>query len=793
MLWAGIGKAIGRWLNEAPRGRRVRHCMGRLAVGAMVTALGAMPVSASEGGIAAAAVQAAQAQQRFTFDIAPQSLSAALSAFIRTTGWQIGYSEAVVTGLRSNSVRGTYEPGDALRLLLAGTGMIYHITNGDTVALEKVSSGGENVMQLEPITVTGERTRRSMQDTASSVAVFDAATLSHQSGITTSNEVLGQVPNVVPSETSNFAPAVRGLDGTGPAQGANAFFAGVRPRLNLQVDGRPASYNEVIFGDVPLWDVDQIEVFRGPQSTLQGRNAIAGAVVVKTKDPTYDWERAGRVVGGNDENREYAAMVSGPILEDQIAFRMTFDYKKSQSFIDFASYAEVDDPGEFESTGLRAKLLLEPKGLEGFKSLLTVNYLDYLGPQAESVSRPFDELQPSSANMPTFNPRSLSAVMETSYKINSHYTMESTLSGADLRVQRRAPAGQGNVSISGYEMRGEPRLRFALLDGKLNGFGGLHFFKTHQDEFIDIQNSTYDDSTTTMSAFGEATLTAFDDFDFLVGGRLEREHRRRVGGTAPLFDIDFDETYDVFLPKVGVAWHATNAVTVGTVVSRGFNGGGAGVSFDSPFVAYTYDPEYVWNYEAYARADLLDHRLSLTGNVFFADYKDLQLPYNLSATSTVIRNAKRAITYGAEVGAKWLPPLQGLQLTGDIGLLKTEITDYNSSGVEGNDLPRAPAFTANVGALYQHQSGFEIGSDVKFSESYYSDVDNTPRGKIDPYWVWNAQAAYAYENVRIFAFVRNILDNNDVTLLSFIASDPSGDAALVVHPRTWGAGVQITF
>src|SRR5690606_8213389 len=163
--------------------------------------------------------------------------------------------------LHSRGVVGAYPPEQALGALLAGTGVIYHITKGDTVALERVA-GSPGAMTLDPITVTGERFQRSIQDTSSSVAVFDAQTLEKRPDLGSSNQVLEHVPNVVTSETSNFAPAVRGVDGTGPAQGADAFFAGTRPRLNMQVDGRPLSYNEAIFGDVPLWDVDQVEVFR---------------------------------------------------------------------------------------------------------------------------------------------------------------------------------------------------------------------------------------------------------------------------------------------------------------------------------------------------------------------------------------------------------------------------------------------------------------------------------------------------------------------------------------------------
>ena len=304
---------------------------------------------------------------------------------------------------------------------------------------------------LPEMTVTGEKSERSLMQTAPSVRVFGERELADQTGIIGTNELLNGVANVTSTGTGNLAPAVRGVDGTGPAQGADAFFAGTRPRLNMQVDGRPLSYNEAIFGDVPLWDVEQVEVFRGPQSTMQGRNAIAGAVVVKTKDPTYDWETSAQFVGGNYDSRQYAAMVSGPILEDQLAFRLAVDRQSSVSFLDFQSYPEVADPGDFEATTIRGKLLFEPKGLDGFKNLLTVSYLDYTAPQTETIGRPFGDMEPPAVaiDMPTFNPRSLTGTMDTTWKFSQDYTLENTFSLTDVRVQRRAPIGEGNAIIDG--------------------------------------------------------------------------------------------------------------------------------------------------------------------------------------------------------------------------------------------------------------------------------------------------------------------------------------------------------
>lgn len=726
-----------------------------------------------------------------SFNIPAQPLAAALEAFARASGWQVDYPATVTQGKTSTAVQGQFAPQEALSRLLGNTGLSYRQTGANAVVLAEVVQGGSGAVTLDALTVMGEKTDRALQDTATSVAVFDEKALQQRPGLTSTNDVLARVPNVVSLDSDSAAPTIRGINGTGPAVGGDAFIAGIRPRLNMLVDGRPASFNELVYGDTSLWDVEQVEVLRGPQSTMQGRNAIAGAIVVKTKDPTWDWQGGGRLMAGNDEQRQGAAFVSGPLIEDQLAFRLAVDRQTSETFIKGNEpYPGVSNPDEFESTVLRGKLLIEPRQLDGFSTLLTVNYTKTLQPQAELVRWPEAGLQSGFPNEATmFEPRSLSGIADTTWILNDALTLENTFSYTDLAVRRFAPPGSGNVEIDGYQLLEEPRLRFTGLDGRLRGLGGLHGFHASQDESIDIAGTTlFKDNTTTYATFGEATYEVVSSVDLTLGGRLERENRRRRG--VGVFQVDFDETYEVFLPKFGAAWHVTPQWTVGSVVSRGYNAGGAGVTFTPPFPLYTYEPEYVWNYEAYTRASLMGGRLELTGNIFFADYKDMQLPFVLGPGSTVIRNADAAVTYGSEIGARYLAA-KGLTLFGSLGLLKTEITEYAGSGLEGNELANAPALTLDVGFSYEHESGFDIGADMRYSEAYYSDAVNTPRGKVDPYWVANAQAGYRFGSARVFGFVNNLFDSRDE--LQVLTSAFAPDTASILRPRTFGIGVDVTF
>ena len=307
---------------------------------------------------------------------------------------------------------------------------------------------------------------------------------------------------------------------------------------------------------------------------------------------------------------------------------------------------------------------------------------------------------------------------------------------------------------------------------------------------ISSKAGRFEDRTRNQALFGEGTYEVSDRFDVTLGARYERETRRREGSLF-IFDIDLDETYKVFLPKLVLSWHLSPRITLGTVAGRGYNGGSAGFSFEPPFAAYTFDPEYVWNYEAFYRATLADGGLTLNGNLFYSDYTDIQLPFELGPFSTVIRNAEQAVTYGAELAVTWKAKA-GLELTAGVGLLKSEIRQYPGSGWEGNELPRSPSLSADLGASWEHASGFELSLDSHYSGSYYSVITNDPRTRTDPYWTLDTQAAYRFGHGRVFAFLNNVFDSGDA--LFIYPADAFGPAhAQILKPRSYGVGVQLEF
>lgn len=661
-----------------------------------------------------------------------------------------------------------------------------------TQAAETSAGPSQTSVTLEEFVVTAERLGRSLMETSTSVIVLDEAALERRAADAGVKDIVASMPNVSSTGRSSFAPTVRGIDGTGPSTGADAFFAGTRPRLGVQIDGRPASYNEVVFGDFGVWDVQQVEILRGPQSALQGRNSLAGTIAIKTADPSYDFQAKLRAMVGNLDTRQYSAALSGPIVDEQVGFRVAADRRTSESFLDYSPFPGVANPGAFEANTYRAKLLIEPRAFDDFSALITVNHSDFTGAQSEAVQEPFDQhINRFNTTSSVFEPSATSGIADLRWRVSDAIGVQTLVSYTEIDIKRRARPGGGNATIDGRELVAEPSLRFGMDGSRVKGLVGAYFFDASQEEFIDLfGGGTFDDSTRTTAVFGEATYAFSDTFDVTLGARYEEEHRERNGAIS-IFNIDLDETYQTFLPKLVLTWHVSDAVTAGVLAARGYNGGSAGFTYRAPVLAYTFEPEYVWNYELFTRASLADGRLMLAANVFYSDYEDMQLPFYLSSVSIVVRNAEKVSTYGAELTATWVP-LPELRIYAGLGTIGSDIKKFPNSGVQGNELPRAADVSANFGLHYAHRSGVELNFDGQYSGEYYSTVVNNPLEKVDPYWMANAQLAYSLGSAKIYAYARNLFDAGDPLIIT--QADAFGPTyAQIIPPRTYGLGVQLSF
>ncbi|MEP2652478.1 MAG: TonB-dependent receptor [Paraglaciecola sp.] len=248
---------------------------------------------------------------------------------------------------------------------------IKRLTLGINAALLAVSCNAlaDEPVKLEKIIVTGQKIDRTLKETPNSVVVVTTAQLEKQNAQNITDVFMGMA-NVTGELGQGFN--IRGIDAFNVSGGGNSYL------MTMYLDGAPLPYRVANSGAVPVWDLSQVEVFRGPQSTLQGRNALAGAVHLRTQDPSYDWQGKAKLTLGNLGQKEYAFAGGGALIDDMLAFRVSIEDKTLDGDID--NITRNEESNYEESSTIRGKLLFQPT--DDITALLTLtNTESELGPQ----------------------------------------------------------------------------------------------------------------------------------------------------------------------------------------------------------------------------------------------------------------------------------------------------------------------------------------------------------------------------------------------------------------------------
>lgn len=305
-------------------------------------------------------------------DISEQPLADAITEFSLQTATQIIASSELIEKIHSSPVSGQFMPETALVKLLEGTGLIAKRTGEHSFILVKNEGNKQQtkeqppVVKLKKVVVLGEKYERTVFDTVSSVGVvttdeFDNTIIADLS------DVYSRIANVT-STNGEGGFNIRGINSSSVAGGG----LGSGSLASLYIDGAVLPGFAVRVGPQEIWDIEQVEVFRGPQSTAQGRNALAGAIAVKSKDPTFDWEATGRFSYGAFDTYAASAAFGGPIIDDLLAFRVAIDHQSTDGYVENITLND-DNYNDNENFMVRGKLLFEPKMLPNLSALLTVS------------------------------------------------------------------------------------------------------------------------------------------------------------------------------------------------------------------------------------------------------------------------------------------------------------------------------------------------------------------------------------------------------------------------------------
>ena len=660
------------------------------------------------------------------------------------------------------------------------------------LASQAADAPAEN-SQPGDIVVTGERIPRTLRETASSVAVVTADQIAEMAAADRIDEILAFIPNVQLG-SGGEGPTIRGQDTTGAMRDLPAFLGGNRPRTTLIVDGRAVSFNEFVFGVAPLWDVERVEVFRTPQTTTQGRNSIAGAIFVYSNDPVFEWQGAARAIVGELRTRQLSGSLTGPILPDELAIRVSGDWRRKRPAADVKDNIRGADFEKDKFHSLRGKLLFEPKAIAGASVVLTYSHSESLAPAAVGLLKPYEERHNPNGGAGVFGTNVDSLTASVDYQPSSNFASRTILSRGDAKVQRFAPPGVGETMThiddwsaeTVVDWKYQPALRLS---------GGASYMESSLDQRIDLSVlagiGLFDDKQHSIGLFGEANWQVADRLQLTAGVRFQQDEQHRKGtlGEVPL---DYHRTFDAWLPKLSISYEFNDDLLAGVLVQKAYNPGGATLRFDTG-EPDEFEAERLWNYELFARASVgpgLDVRL----NVFRAEIRDAQRfrpiriipPSGVVVTFADMFNVDKAHSQGAEFELNWRATRR-LTARGAIGLLDTEIVDSGGAPdpIDSNEFQRSPHFSGSLALDWRPIDSVRLSTQLRHNSGFNTDDANTR--EIEGKTVVNARLSWEISRMTLFAYARNLFDKFYLTDIWSPTSATAGD------PREVGVGIEASF
>lgn len=688
---------------------------------------------------------------------------------------------------------------------------------------------------LQEVVVTAERREASLQSVPIAITAFSGEQLSG-SGLQTTQDLQMRTPGLV--FTTNAAlgqPYIRSI-------GTDIINVGTDPSVAVHVDGLYQTRATASMQD--LFDIERVEVVKGPQGTLYGRNATGGAINIITNEPTNELKTDIDLLVGNYSKVRARGMINLPVAGERVAFRASAFMAKRDGFTeDVQRNQDMDDE---DASAVRAKLRME----------LTEDLRLTLGAD-HRIERSTRNLAPKvNPNLPSPARDLFGAVISPEprtvrYNNDLFTNLDHTTVDAHLEWQL------GDVifkSISGYtDARNDVELdidatevdftwdtenegvsafsqEFQLASTSDTDFewivGAFYLHERAKQQFhvfftplgADIDYPVVN-RVDAYALFGQGSYKATEKLRLTAGLRYSREKKDAVfrsvvtdpfgaltgapGGGVFVSQSAPTDTWKAWTPKFGVDYFLNPDVMLYVSATRGFKSGG----FNLLGAGERFEPEFIWNYEAGFKSTLLERRLRLNVAAFYYDYADLQVNRFNPATggaSTTVTNAASAEVKGIEAEMQALLA-KGLELDLGLALLDSKYKDFLSANpdaanpfvdqdLSGNTLPRSPKVSLSAGLQYAYSAAgrgtITLRGEGRHQSHIWFDQFNSENVEEDSYTLVNGFVTYETDDDRwrIQVYGRNLTDR--LYRQSVIrATSLIGTLDFWGQPRTYGIEV----
>ncbi len=617
---------------------------------------------------------------------------------------------------------------------------------------------------IEDIVVTAQRRSERVQDIPVAISAFGGEAIA-RAGIASLENIAPRVPSFYFGSFGAARPQlyIRGI-------GTRSFDPGSESSVGVFADDVYLGRSSGSFG--AMKDIDRVEVLRGPQGTLYGRNTIGGAINVISKAPTD--ELTGNFEGGLSTFKGYNLFgaVGGPIAGEKLMFRVSAWREERQGYV--TNTATGNKFQGIDNNGARARLTIAPT--EGLKIDLTAEFMDdgnkaafggfNQGTFGNAASIFFrgsgtpvlsSDLRRGALSSDPFLDRNVKSFIGRMEYDAGAVTLTSISALRKLKISDGRDLEGSSLDILDQSSRESSKqftqeFRIASnADGALSAggkvdwiLGGFYYRDTSDrvDSFrvginsavraaagtpaTDVALSDY--KIESYAIFGQATVHLSDAFDLTLGGRYSHDSKRAVqSGTttdgAPIIAAAFTTTnratYNSFDPRIVLAYKISPDANVYASFSTGFKSGGFQyVPFSKGQADVLFQPEDIKAYEIGFKTEWLDRALRVNGAAYYYDYKNLQisriiLPAGSAAPVSLISNAASSTIKGLdlEITAR---PARSFEVNIAYGYLDAKYDSYifnATTDFSGTRMVRAPKHSVNVGAEWRA----EVMGDGEFS------------------------------------------------------------------------------
>ena len=557
------------------------------------------------------------------------------------------------------------------------------------------------------------------------------------------------------------------------------------PSVGLYIDGVP--YFESAAFDFNFSGIQRIDVLRGPQGTLYGRNTMGGIVNVYTKSPLNYQGTDIEFTGAKNNLYDISATHYFKIKEG-MGLSVSGNYNHFDGNFENVTLHKKADGSDAALGRVRFDWEINPRW--AMRIITSYDYLNQGGYPFGVYNIDEDKVDPVNYNRESTYKRNISTTGANieytgkGYSINSQTSLQ-YLWDSQAIDQDFSPSDLFFVTRKDRHLMLSEELNIkSTTPHNYQWLFGIFTFYQNTDRKLNVNkipdssldNKDFDLPTYGFAAFHQSTLNniIWDGLSLTAGVRFDYEHAKN-DFTQHLFKNDIEAgnnsfsdklSFNQVTPKLALQYSTTNEQNFYGSITRGYKAGGFNTSFDKKDQT-TFNPEYSWNYEVGTKLGFFDQRLTADLSLFYIDWRHQQVYQPLaSGTGRGLTNIGRSASKGVEISIA-ANPIEALSLQANYGYTKAYYKDYiynDKISYSGNRLPLVPDHTVSAHADYRFIKPFNGVDEIKLGVTYLGTgkiywADNNKQSQ-SYYGLWNATASVRRNNITISLWTKNLMNKD---------------------------------